>query len=276
MTEENEKIASSRGRVAVWGLDQTRLSLELIQAAILLLKQGKTRATASEIVDMAFKEFGTKITPSKAGHIISSAGLQTVVIHGNREYALDEVKLENRREGTASRVQELTKQLEWSIEQFHGLSERIHHLRNEWLEIWRLKRTEKMFIQVIEGNRETAARLNALQAKAKDLQQQRAQADALEKEIQSLSETIKQLPLLKERKAALEARISQYQQEDNNLLSQEAKWNNLIEYLKQRQSLITLATITGAINAANQELAQITQQINAKRTLLDKMLHRQV
>jgi len=142
---------------------------------------------------MAFKEFGTKITRQKAGHIISSA----VYNSGHSRQPRVCTRESNLKTGVKERPvgPKLTKQLEWSIEQFHGL-------RKEYI-IWEmnarnlaLERTEKIYPSNRRQPR-NGGKADALQAKLRIFSSQRHRPMP-RKGIQSLSETSNN-PLLKER-----------------------------------------------------------------------------
>jgi len=256
------------------GLRELKIVLALIQAACLITAQGNNRATATEVARLAAKQCGVSATPAKVGQILSSLGIGTGISHGKRQYLLDHNELEKIRQDISGKCQSLAERLESAIEAFRELPERIAGLEKQWQEIRRLTSLERELIQTISHNQQTVARLSSLQAQAKQLQQQAAQVEVLEKECRDLSKKVRSLPALAERKAKLEAALAQYGQEADRLQGEEANLAQMIEALKWRRGWATFAAMQQAINNANQELAEITRQINEKRSFLDRILGR--
>jgi len=274
MIQNDDFIKVVIGNSACRGLIESKIKLTLVQAAHLIALEGANRATASEIAERTAKQYGVEVTPSNVGQIFSMLGIRTVTTHGKNKFVLDTDQLEKARTNIETQCREVETKMKTSIETFKELLERIQGLEKRWQEILKLKSQETQFKRSIQESGEATSRLYNLQDRAQQLREQVKQAEGLEKECEKLSQTVKGLPSLTERKEKLNSAIIQYNKEAGDIGAKEARLPQLIENLKTRRGLITLAAITEAITTADQQLTEINKQIDRNRSFLDKLLHR--
>jgi len=269
-----ELINSFTGGSACRGLMERKVTLALVQSSILMVLEGTNRATASEIAERAIRQYEIQATPSNVGQIFSMLGIGSVTTHGKRRFVLDPKQLEKIRENIEQQCHDLDLKLETSIKYFQVLPDRIQALEMRWEEIHKLIARENELKWMIQQSSQVTSRLYQLQEGAKRIQEQMKKADALEKECQELAQTLKKLPSLTERKKKLEARITAYKTDEGELAQQETNLQRTIEALKPRNGWVTLASLNEAIDRANHQLAAINREINRRRSLLDRILHR--
>ncbi len=116
--------------------------------------------------------------------------------------------------------------------------------------------------------------MNDLEKQWQNLQQQAKKMSELDKECQELGRQIPDLPSLQKRKATLESALKTFQNEERTLATKEAQHAALISQLKERNAWADMATLHYNIRLKQQELEQLSKQVDAKRSLLDRILHR--
>ncbi len=67
-----ETIQMIKGSSAFHSLADMKITLALIQAAIVLALEGNARATAGQVTERAIREYGIAATPSFTGQVFAS------------------------------------------------------------------------------------------------------------------------------------------------------------------------------------------------------------
>jgi len=135
-----------------------------------------------------------------------------------------------------------------------------------------LRAKEQELIKFISEHRQKPDRLASLEYEADKIRTQAARPRELEKECQQLTEIIKALPQLEQRKISLEGTISKYQAEEKEVAAKEANLKQMVEGVKLRVGWMSLATLEQRIHEVNKELNELSLQIEFKRSLLDKII----
>jgi DNA repair exonuclease SbcCD ATPase subunit len=274
MALDQEFIAGIRGSSAFQGLAEIKWTMCVLQTGILMSLEGTTRAAASEIAERAQREYGIEFMPSKIGQCFALLGIRSVTTHGKNRFVLDPDELEKAKGSSQARYQTLEARLRESIEAFKGLAEKIKSLENQWRDVQRLRTRENELTRAIRENQDEINRLYGLRDRAGQLQETVKKAEAVETECKELEQRIQALPALNERKAKLQKAEVEYQKEVRDLEAKEQQHARMIESLKPRNGMVSLAAINEAIQRANEQLAAINRQIDSKRSFLDKLLGR--
>ena len=103
--------------------------LGLVQAGLAMAAAGKTRATVSQVADMALNEYGVLVMPSVAGQIFSEFGVRRVSVHGERRLVLQAEQLKPLHDDLSADIERLQPQIEEATKRFEGLAERVNELR---------------------------------------------------------------------------------------------------------------------------------------------------
>ena len=89
-----------------------------------------------------------------------------------------------------------------------------------------------------------------------------------------LKTKVTQLPELTERRTKLQSTIAQYEKEAAQLSGEEVNLQEMQRNLMERLNWGRLDSLQDMINKKTKELDLVIDQINQKRTFLDKMLGR--
>lgn len=247
-------------------------ALNIIQAALVMAMEGTSRATASDISERATKDFESKSIPSEIGQLLRQMGISSATSHGKTRLILDTDELSVIKDKLSATVIGTGKQLEDTIKQFGDISSRIRTLESQYKEALSRRMKEKELVQLIEHDRRTPSRLPELEHQADRIRQEADRVDELQKEIDEMAKKVKVLPMLEGRKVALQNSIRRYQDEEAKIKTEEARLGQYLEDLKKRQAWVTFVDLDFNIQKLKDELKEITDQINERRSLLQKLL----
>lgn len=149
MKQPNEILDIFKGNSTSRGLKELKIQLVLIQAACTLALEGITRATAGQIASRAIKDYSIEVSPSLTGLIFTNLNIKKLISHGKSRFVLEYEQLEEIREQTETRCEELINKLETVIKTFYQLPERIDKLQDEWIEIVKRREREQELIKLI-------------------------------------------------------------------------------------------------------------------------------
>ncbi len=276
------------GNSASRGLSDLKVQLALVQAASLLYLEGVTRATASQVVEKAIREYGIEATPSYAGQLFAVLGIGSSITHGKSRFVLEHDLLNKVRKALETKIEETSSHLKSSIEHFKDLPDKINALEKDWNDCLRLRQKEKELLRVINEEKSKPSSLRQLETEAGKLRERAKQTEALKQECARLSREIKKQPSLEEKRKSVEEAIAKYEEKAKNLAQRERETNikeqntnnretelaARIEKLQHRLGWVELAELKQHIKEAKRELDQLLKQLGEKRTLLDRLLHR--
>ena len=186
-------INEIKGKSAMKGLKSQKVQLALVQAACTMAYENTYRATASEVLQRAMKDYGIEATASFTGRAFAVLGIRTVTSHGKRRFVLDSNQLEKIRQSISAECEESAGKLDEIMASFQELPNRIDSLQAQWQEIINLRSRERDLIKTINEARQQSSRLLELQAEARRLKEQEKQVDDLKEYCQALSQKIKTL-----------------------------------------------------------------------------------
>ena len=270
-----------KGNQSSDNLQELKTQIALVQAASLLAIEGTNRATASQVVERAIREYGVDATPSFTGQLFATLGIGSAMTHGKSRFILDQARLEVIRKGLEEKIEEMVSRLQSSIEQFKNLPEKIDALEKEWKGILQSRRKEQELIRVIKEGKGKADNLLELHEEAKKIRERAQYVDQLKEECSELQKKIKKQPSLEERKQQLEAKIADYnerfrqtQLSERDLVAKEQQLAKLISKLHERNAWADLADVMETLKERKADLDDVLKQLGEKRSLLDKLLQR--
>jgi DNA repair exonuclease SbcCD ATPase subunit len=255
-------------------LEELKTALSLVQAACLLAQAGVRRISARELLGKISTDSNIVLTPIQVGVFLHKMGLHKYFLHGRSRFALDPIQLETLRQTLATQCQERMQQLQDSTEKYQELPDQIQALEDDYQKIQSLKSRQQELTHLIAECQPQADKLNELEKRLQSLQQQNQRLNDLEKEIPVLAQKILNLPFISATKANLEKQLRTYQEEENTLKEKEAQLSAAFGNLHERLARVDLATLQYNIHLKKQELEELNQQIDDKRSFLDKLLNR--
>jgi chromosome segregation ATPase len=274
MRDNHRLIQVLKGSSVNHKLESQKNTLALIQAADILSLEGYSRASASEVAARAAREFNISVTPAAVGQSFSELSIRKVTIHGKSCFVLDHNQLKSIHEQIAGQCQEAIQKLQSIVTTYQELPSRIEALHEHWRNILQLQSRQRELEKLIIDNQDQVVKTANLQKKWEQLQSEAQKAVELGSQCQSLTQKIKELPEMTQRKTALQARIDKYYMEEKEIASREVQLANAIRQLQSRTAWVDLATLLQAVQNTKQELDQLARQLGEKRSLLDRLMHR--
>jgi DNA repair exonuclease SbcCD ATPase subunit len=276
MEEKGPIIQSPLGRAfrGMDGLKSLKQVLALVQAAQAMALEGINRSTAAEVLQRAINDFGVDATPSVVGQMFSNLNIGKATTHGKTRLVLDSDELKSIKERISKVYENTAKDLEQSLNEFEGQSERVKALEDRWKEILQIRARERELVQLIQQDRQRPSRLPDLEQEMDRIKAEVDKCEALEKQCKELSLQIKKAPFLEAKKADLDKALSSYKAEEAKITQQEARLGEALDRLKLRSAWVQFVDLQYSIQKARAELEELSQQLGEKRTLIDKLLGR--
>ena len=254
------------------------LRLALVQAALRMSIDGKTRATATEVTDWAREEAGNWILPSVAGQVFSALGVRRVSVHGQRRLVLefDQLKLLHeelveRFEEIKPRAEEASKSFDQLMEQVQGLEERVQliHTRAD---------REKYLRDFIVKYEQNLRRFADLERRYQLFEAQAKRCEQLESEMEGLSQRVKDLPILEGRRQELQARLDKHGAAEIEIKEREQALGREVYHLRHRQALVNIQELEERSETKRRELEeevrdrrnQLDQEVGERKQQLDQ------
>ena len=110
--------------------------LGLVQTALSMVLEGRTRATVTEVTDRAADDFEVFILPSVGGQIFSDLGVRRVSVHGQRRLILEAESLQAVHDDLLGQMERLKPQVEAAAEKFERSTETVQVLEGRMSRIY--------------------------------------------------------------------------------------------------------------------------------------------
>jgi DNA repair exonuclease SbcCD ATPase subunit len=264
--------AAVRARRSISGLHNLKDSLAIVEASTLIVIEGNTRTSATELAERASKEFKVNVTASVVGQLIRQMGINTVVSHGKSRLILDIEQLQSLKIQLTQKCESASLEVNRILAEFQGISAHVESIEKEWEHTVKQKARERELSVQIEQAHKTPSRLPALEGELSRLQKEAASVTELEKKINELSGKIKALPSLREREKSLESTINEYRTWEAEIVRNEDQLGTIFEQLKLRNAWITYSDLQPNIQKLKAELAQVSKQLEEKQSLLQRII----
>jgi DNA repair exonuclease SbcCD ATPase subunit len=281
------------------------LRLALVQAALRMSMDGRTRATVTEVVDRAKEEVDNIwILPSTAGQAFSVLGFRRVNVHGERRLVLDFGQLRKIHDGLVRQFEKIKPRVEEAAERFDRLTEQVKGLEDRMDLIYSNARQEKFLREFILKHEQTPRTTANLERQYQLLKAQAQRRDQLEAACKQYEGKLDDLKPLEERWKKLKSAVDRHEAERQKLRSQEMELtenekrlgSRLGEY-KQRLRTVEIAELDEEVKrrrtelddetktrrkeldeelrGRREELDQVLKQLGEKKTLLTRMFGKQ-
>ncbi len=254
------------------GINTFNEMLGLVEAALVMSLEGTNRATASEVLKRATEDFKVTSTAAVTGQTFSQLKIPTATTHGKSRFILDTDQLKGIKDRIVERIQELSRELDDILDEYRDITDRVKNLETKLNDVSKLYAREKELSQQIQELQNRPSQLLRLEQESARLKKEADRADSLRKECDELAKKIKILPMLEGRKVALQNSIKRYQDEEAQVRDGEARLGQYLEDLKNRHAWVTFVDLDFNIQRLKTELKEITDQINERRSLLQKIL----
>jgi DNA repair exonuclease SbcCD ATPase subunit len=254
------------------GLRNLKEMLGLVEAALIMSLEGISRATVTEILRKATDEYGVTSTTSVSGQIFSQLKIKTTTTHGKPRLVLDTNQLKSIKDRISRQIGEVLKELSNILAEYQDIGNRINELEEQLKETVRLYKRERELTQQLQQVNSQPSRLPYLEQELARKKKEAEQVIQLEQTCKELSERIKTLPSLQEREKKLESDFAKYQAMEKDIVERETRLGTALEQLKMRSAWVTYLDLQYNIQNLKTELKEITDQINERRSLLEKIL----
>jgi chromosome segregation ATPase len=246
--------------------------LGLVETALVMSLEGTRRATVTEVLRKATDEYGVTSTTSVSGQIFSQLKIKTTTTHGKPRLVLDTAQLKSLKDRLSRQISEVSKDLAEILAEYKDTDSRINKLEDQLRETVRLYKRERELTQQLQQANSQPSRVAYLEQELARKKQEAEQIIQLEQKCKELSEKIRTLPSLQDRGKILVADFSKYQAEEKEITQNEARLGQALEQLKMRSAWVTYLDLNYNIQNLKTELKEITDQINERRSLLQKIL----
>jgi|WetSurMetagenome_2_1015567.scaffolds.fasta_scaffold53088_3 DNA repair exonuclease SbcCD ATPase subunit len=273
-TERNRIINSPAVKTyqAANSLKNLKEILGLVEAALVMSLEGTSRATVTEVLRKATDEYGVTSTTSVSGQIFSQLKVKTTMTHGKLRLVLDTAQLKSLKDWISGQINEISKELADILAEYKDIGNRINQLEEKLKETIRLNKRERELTQQLQQVNSQPSRVPYLEQELAKKKKEAEQVIQLEQRCKETSEKIKALPSLQEREKKLAADIVNYQTKEKDIVDREARLGTALEQLKMRSAWVTYLDLNYNIQNLKTELKEITDQINERRSLLQKIL----
>jgi hypothetical protein len=264
--------AALRAENALGGIRSFKETISLVTAALAMSLEGQTRATAGEIAERATRDFQSSATASGAGTAFARLGIKSTSSHGKTRLVLETDELQGIKAVITQKLEDAEAELETVINGFGDLSRNIQKLEQSWEDTVRLRARERELTKQIQLQRSAPSRLPELERGVARLHSETDRVAELEKTCKELSGKIKSFPQLENRQKSLESAIAAHSAREKVIAQDEARLGQALEDVKMRSAWVTYVVLDQNIQRQRAELAEITAQINDRRSLLQKVL----
>jgi DNA repair exonuclease SbcCD ATPase subunit len=275
MEIERNKIINSpavKTYQAANSLKNLKEMLGLVEAALVMSLEGTSRATVTEVLRKATDEYGVTSTTSVCGQIFSQLKISTTTTHGKPRLVLDKNQLESIKDRISKQINEVSQELANVLNEYKDTSNRINKLEEQLKETIRLNKRERELTQQLQQVNSQPSRVPYLEQELVKKKKEVEQVTQLETRCKELSEKLKTLPSLQDKEKKLAADIANYQSWEREIIQNEARLGQALEQLKMRSTWVTYLDLQYNIQNLKTELKEITDQINERRSLLQKIM----
>ena len=253
-------------------LKTLKLQLALLRTGCLLVAEGHSRATSSELLFRSKKEQSVDALPSTVGQLLGSLGLPTSTSKGKTRFLLDPDHIEPLMSELDSQVQEIESRVDSAIKAIGNVQGRLEPLEQRFQRVHGQLQREQELQRFLDQHRPTFGRTSMLEFERQ--QTLKAQVQRMEQELKSGPELEKRRRQLAQRVKQLEAQKEVLTGEEGALAEAEKQVAGLLSQLKLGRAWVTLAFLERDFAQAQAQLEEVKDQINQHRSWLDRLLHR--
>lgn len=256
-------------------LGTLKLQLALVQTGCLMAMEGEVRATSSELLFRARKEWDIEVLPSVVGQLLGSLGLPSTTSKGKSRFILQADDLQAMGEQLESQMQDMEDRVEVAIKRFGNVAGRLVPLEERFHRAYGMAQRAEEIKQYIEQHRNQALQLKTLGYDFTQMRQQLERRQRLVTQIKSMEEKLAQAPdQLQARRADLTRQSKEIEEQEAELAEEEKGLQAELAQLKTRGRTVHLASLEQQIGQRRRTLEQLAQQIEEERSLLDRLLGR--
>jgi len=273
--------------------------LALVQTALSMVLEGRTRATVTEVIDRAADEFEAFILPSVAGQVFSELGVRRVAVHGQRRLVLDPERLQEIHDDLAEQLEKLKPQVEAAAERFERLNETVQVLEGRMNGIYRRARREKELREFVikyerEGRQagEWEQRYEGLTARMQRAEELKAACGELETKIEELGSPAERQKELEAKLREHESRIEELDKREEDLgrsardldrreadlekkeaeldVRERALLGRFFKY-DVREGVVEIGEVKKELKERKKELRKLGRELGEKRGMLNRL-----
>jgi chromosome segregation ATPase len=262
-------------------LNTLRLQLALLRTGCLMVAEGKSRVTSSELLSKSRKEHGVNVLPSVVGQLLGSLGIPSTTSKGRTRFALDPEYLEPMAVELASQVEAVAGRVDSVVKSMGDIQARLAPLEERFERARRQQEREQELREYLREHKPFLSQVPFLEQECQRLQEGMARLRRLKDQVRSMEQRLETLPELENQKRsladrvkALEAQREEVVQEEQDLAREERKLAGVINELKLQRGWVTLASLEQEIAQAQAELAGVKKEIKHHRSWLERLLRR--
>ena len=265
--------------------------LALVQAAMGISMDGRTRATVTEVVNRARED----VLPSVAGQALSALGVRRVSVHGERRLVLEFDQLKLLHDELVQRFEKIKPRVEEAAERFDQLIEQVKRLEERVNRIYSMARREKEVRAFIVKFERSGGALSALENRYREIQARVQRRDQMKAAIEKTTQRVNDLPDLDKRGQALESRLAEHDASTKRVVAGEqelAQKQRALDQRKEeldrrekellgnwrryevREGVIEIGEVEKELKEKRKELDSVLRQLGEKHGLLKRMLGR--
>ena len=245
--------------------------LGLVQTALSMVLEGRTRATVTEVTDRAADDFEVFILPSVGGQIFSDLGVRRVSVHGQRRLILEAESLQAVHDDLVGQMERLKPQVEAAAEKFERSTETVQVLEGRMSRIYQRASHEKELRAFIikyeqEGRvaNEWQSRYDGLKARIQRGEELKAACQELEAKIAELGSPEEMQKVLEEKLRDHESRMEELDQRERALLGRFFKYD-------VREGVVETGEVKKELKERKKELARLDRELGKKRGMLARL-----
>ncbi len=283
-----KQLSSSHVTILHRSIGSLSEKMLVVQAALVMALEGKTRATATEITDRALADYEGYVQPSVVGQLASLLHIRRVTSHGRSRLVLDKTQLETLQADLAARVEAMGPEIEKALASFKALAVRVTDLEVRVSRVKDMARREPEMKKYLRDRQRVIMHLSIIERSYQDLKAKVDRMGQFEKACAELQETVKDLPSLEGRWTELREKTDGHQaekdriaREEERLSAAEKRLDDREQTLKERNrryrvrhGLVELGEITTEIGERRKELDDVRKQLGEKNARLSRMLGR--
>jgi hypothetical protein len=262
-------------------LKTLRLQLALLQSGCALVADGYSRATSSELLFRARRDFGIDALPSTVGQLLGSLGIPFTTSKGKSRFLLDPEYLQPLLDELSEAIQGMEVRVGKLVTTARDVEARLQPLQERFDQIQARLQRERQMREFIQQYRPALTRNPYLEHEYQQLREQLDRQQRLKNQIHQMQQQLDAQPdlegkrnILAERVQVLEEQRKDLAQKEKALAADEKAASAVVAQLKQGRAWVNLAVLAQEIAAAEAELEEVKQEIDQHRSWLDRLLRR--
>ena len=287
MTSRSDRAMTDLGHITEWARAASNRIL-VTQAALMLVAEGRSRVTVSEVCERISEEYESFVMPSVAGQVLSSIKVRRVTSHGKSKVILDREHLELAQKELALEVERLEAQAEEIVPIFGDLAERVQELESRMQAILGLSKRRKEIDDYLQSNRPKLFEARATEQRYQKLVAEVKRANQLIQACEDLEEKLRVLPSLTARHRKLQQKMEKHEAKEADIERRERELDLSEQDLDRREEAlfgrerrldlhamaVDLLEVEKALSERKKELDQVLKQLGEKKGLLSRLLSR--